>query len=150
VQGKGWRIFWRTQDAKQTAPERATPVLIAEAQRGELINDDAIPAVRLIGVRAKLFRDGVHSANMTAGQIEANRKERRVVGTGGVTIRSLTNPPDTVIIADTLTWDTSADQIIAEGNATVRKPARRGALPFLAENVQRVRFDTRLEKFRIE
>jgi hypothetical protein len=148
VRGKGWRIFWRANDQNPNA--KPLPVLIADAEQGELINEDEVPSMRLKEVKAKLFREGAHAANVEAAQIDADRQNRKVVGTGGVVLRSLVNPPNTVVRAETLTWDTKTDQFIAEGDASVSRPAYRGAPAMRAEHMARIFFSSKLDAFRVE
>jgi hypothetical protein len=148
VSGKGWHIPWRMRDPKHpNGPP--IPVLIADAKSGVLTNDEENPTVLLRDVRARLFRNGKHTADIAAPEVTADQKERLVIGRGGVTFVSLTNPPDTVVTADKITWDTRQSKVFAEGNARVTRRHKDGQTDTTIGN--RITFDAGLKgNFEIE
>ena len=148
VSGKGWHIPWRMRDPKNpNGPP--IPVLIADARSGVLTNDEENPTVLLRDVRARLYRNGKHTADIAAPEVTANQKERRIVGRGGVTFVSITNPPDTVVTADQITWDTKQSKVVAEGHARVTRRHKDGQTDTTTGS--RITFDAGLKgNFEIE
>lgn len=143
VAGTDWHIPWRVPDPKN--PNGPTvPVFIADARQGTIENEDNETTVLLKEVQARLYRDGVHTANIVAPQMTANESERVVVGSGGCTITSLTDPPDTIIKADTITWDTHTSKIVAEGEPTITSRLKNGT-PVTNAGAQRIIVDTSLK-----
>ncbi len=148
VVGAGWHIPWRVRDPKHPNGP-GLPVLIADAETGEILNSDANPTVQLGNARVKLFRNGLPTADVDAPQLTANQHDRIVIGTGGVRVNSLADPPDTVVTADKITWDTRTNVIVAVGNArVVRTPKAGGAA--LSQSGGRITFDTALKEFVVE
>jgi hypothetical protein len=117
ITGSGWHIQWRERNPKR--PEKPLRVLEAVAQTGELADQDDTNTMRLREVRARLYRNGQAAADIQAPQLTANQRDRILVGTGGVTLTSLADPPDTVVTADKITWDTHTGKIAGVGNAHV-------------------------------
>lgn len=124
VTGKGWHLPWYTRDPNN--PERQIPVFQADAQTGALTgNTDNITA-QLHKVNVVLYRDGKPAATAQAPRLTANRRDKIIVGTGGVRIVSLTDPPDTVITADKIRWDTRTSHIVATGSAHAKGKMKNG------------------------
>ncbi len=121
IRGKGWHIRWTTRDPKNST--RALPLLDAEAEQGEMYYDDNVPTMRLKTVRAKLFRDGVHIANLRAGNLEASNEVHIVTGSQGVSLTSLEPTRKIMITADHMEWNIDNNNIVAEGNAKVERLA---------------------------
>lgn len=95
-----------------------------------MLEKNETPTLVLNRVRATLFREGVRSAAIQATRITANQRERILVGTGGVTVTSLTTPPDAIVTADKVTWNSRDNRITAVGHAhLIRRPAG-GGMPF--------------------
>lgn len=145
ISGSNWHIPWTVRDAKG----RAIPALIADARQGEMNNLDASYSMRLHGVRAKLYQEGVHAADIVATQVDANSEDHLIVGTGGVRVTSLTNPPDTVVTADNITWDPRTFKMVAVGHAQVTQRPQNGGTP-ITETGGRITFDTKFKKIKIE
>ena len=99
IDGKVWHITWNSRNTAKTGA-KSLPVLTADAQTGEFTSDTDPPAIGLNTVQAQIYQDGRHIANLTAARIDANRGDETIHGSGGVTIYSLVNPPDTTITAD--------------------------------------------------
>ena len=144
--GKGWHIPWYTRDPKNPNGP-LIPVLIADAKRGEIVNT-ANATLLLRDVHAKMFHNGIQSADIQAPQVTANQGEGMFVGTGGVTVRSLTDPPDTVITGDRITWKMKTRQLVAEGHAHITNRSAGGKVSTLDGN--RITFDTALKTSSIE
>lgn len=117
ITGSGWHIRWRERNPKH--PEKPLRVLEAVAQTGELADQDDTNTMRLHDVHAQLYRNGQAAAIIQAPQLAANQRDRILIGTGGVTLTSLTDPPDTVVTADKITWNTHTGKIAGVGNAHV-------------------------------
>lgn len=145
ISGTNWHIPWTIRDAKG----KAIPALIADARQGEMNNLDESYTMRLRGVRAKLFQAGVHAADIVAAQVDANSDDHLIVGTGGVRVTSLTNPPDTVITADKLTWDPRSYKMVAVGHARITQRPRNGGVP-ITQTGGRITFDTKFQKIEVE
>lgn len=122
VKGSGWYLPWYARDPKHpNGPP--IPVLIANADTGEITNHNDNPVIVLHRVHAKLYQKGQHAANVVAAQVTANQQDQVIVGKGGCTVTSLLNPADTVLTADTITWDSDNTKFIAQGHArVVRRP----------------------------
>ncbi|MCS6775520.1 MAG: hypothetical protein RMJ43_05950 [Chloroherpetonaceae bacterium] len=146
VTGKGWYVPWKVRDPKD--PTRSVPVMIANAETGAMKNDDGNVRVQLRKVRAQLFREGKPAAYVEAQEVSANRRDRVVIGKGNVIVHSLSDPPDTVVRADRMRWDTRSGTIVASGNAQVTRRLANGQRATSFSN--RVLFDTRLKDFVIE
>lgn len=145
VSGTNWHIPWTIRDAKG----RTVPALIADARQGEMNNLDDGYSMRLNGVKAKLFRDGVHTADIVAAQVDANSDDHMIIGTGGVRVTSLTSPPDTVVTADKITWDLNSSKMVAVGHALVTQRPRNGGIP-ITQTGGRITFDTKFQKFAVD
>ncbi len=145
ITGTNWHIPWSIRDAKG----RAVPALIADAREGEMNNLDDSYTMRLRGVQAKLFQEGVHAADIQAVQVDANSDDHLIIGTGGVRVTSLTNPPDTVVTADKITWDPRSSKMVAVGHAKVMQRPRDGGLP-ITQTGGRITFDTKFQKIEVE
>ncbi len=147
ITGAGWHIPWSVRDPKN--PKGKTlKVLIADAEQGALKNDDGNVRIVLENARVKLFRDGKPTASIDAKILSANRDDNKVIGTGGIVVNSLQNPPDTIIKAEKMVWDTEGTKIIAVGNAQVKHRLKNGTLT--TSSGGRVTFDTRTEEIEIE
>lgn len=147
IKGTGWRMRWNTRDPHNINGP-TLPVLDAVAQAGHMTDrDDNVYAV-LDDVRAQLFREGKPAADITAPRITANRRDRIMIGIGGVRVNSLTDPPDTVITADKITWDTRTGKIVAVGNAQVTQNQENGIVN--THRGGRITFDTTLRSFDVE
>ena len=132
VNGRGWYLPWYTRDPKRpNGPP--IPVLIAEAETGEITKHNDNPEIVMRRVHARLFQKGLHTANVDAAKIRSNQEEQVIYGSGGCTIKSLLNPADTVLTADRITWDTGNTRFIAEGHAHVVRKPQDGGLPISQE-----------------
>jgi hypothetical protein len=147
VVGKRWHLPWTVRNPKDPNG-KPIRVMIADATVGAMKNDDGNIRVQLHDVKAQLFRDGKSAAYVEAKRISANRKESTVVGTGNVIIHSLSDPPDTVIKADKMRWNTKTSIIVAVGNAYLTRRLPDGKLA--TSRSDRVTFDTKLKDFIIE
>lgn len=145
ITGTNWHIPWMIRDANG----RAAPALIADARQGEMNNLDDSYTMRLHGVQAKLFQAGVHAADIVAAQVDANSDDHLIIGTGGVRVTSLTNPPDTVVTADKITWDPHSAKMVAVGHAKVTQRPRTGGIP-ITQTGGRITFDTKFQKVEVE
>lgn len=147
VHGLGWRIRWRERDPKDPQ-NRTIPTLDADSERGRMINKGKEEVAILEDVHARLYREGKLAARITAPTITTRRGEKAVVGTGGVTLTSITDPPDTVVTADSISWNTDTSKIVATGNAFLTR--HRKDSPPDTTNGNRIVFDTRLKDFLVE
>lgn len=145
ITGTNWHIPWMIRDANG----RALPALIADAHEGEMNNLDDSYTMRLHGVQAQLFQAGVHAADIVAAQVDANSDDHLIIGTGGVRVTSLTNPPDTVVTADKITWDPRSSKMVAVGHAKVTQRPRAGGVP-ITQTGGRITFDTKFQKIDVE
>ena len=145
ISGTNWHIPWMVRNAKG----RAFPALVADARMGEMNNLDDSYTMRLHGVRAKLYQEGVHAADIVAAQVDANSDDHLIIGTGGVRVTSLTNPPDTVVTADKITWDPRSSKMVAVGHAHVEQRPRNGGVPII-QSGGRITFDTKFQKVEVE
>ena len=148
IDGKGWHIAWRSRNLAKPGA-KALPVLVADAETGEFTSDTDPPAMGLSTVRAQIFQDGAHVANIVAARIDADRDEETIYGGGGVTIHSLTNPPDTTITADAMQWDKGSSRLIATGNAKLTRPAR-GKQPAFSQSGNRIIYDMKQGNFDVQ
>ncbi|HLJ54637.1 MAG TPA: hypothetical protein VKT77_06315 [Chthonomonadaceae bacterium] len=129
IDGSGWYLPWYVRDPKN--PEGPpVPVLLADAQTGEILKRVGGPEVVLHGVNAKLFQKGVHAANVVAATVRADQQADKVYATGGCRVTSLVNPKDTVLTSDRMTWDIAASRIVAQGHAHVERRPKDAGLPF--------------------
>ena len=144
LRGTKWHIPWSIRDAKG----KLVPALIADARQGEMSNLDDSYSMRLHGVKAKLFQEGVHAADIVAAQVDANSEDKMIVGTGGVRVMSLTNPPDTVVTAEKITWDPQSFKLVAVGHAKVTQRPPKG-IP-ITQSGGRITFDTKFQKIKVE
>jgi hypothetical protein len=111
VEGSGWYLPWYKRDPKH--PDGPPiPVLIANAATGEITNHNSNPEIVMHHVQAV--------------RITANQEDQVIVGKGGCTVTSLLNPADTVLTADTITWDSGNTKFVAEGHAHVVRRPRNG------------------------
>jgi hypothetical protein len=147
VTGTKWHLPWSVRNPKDPNG-KPVRVMLADAELGAMKNDDGNMRVHLQQVKARLFRDGKPAAYVEARQISANRKERIIVGTGNVIVHSLSDPPDTVIKADKMRWDTRTSIIVAIGNAFLTRRLPDGKLA--TSRSDQVTFDTKLKDFIIE
>jgi hypothetical protein len=131
VRGYGWHIRWTSRDPKR--PNRALPMLIADAKQGLMYARDDAPSMKMIGVRAQLFREGVHTANLEAGTLEANRQEKVLHGANGVKLVSLDPARALTVTADAMRWEMKTNRIEAEGHARIVRAAQQGQLAGTAE-----------------
>ncbi len=116
ITGTNWHIPWRTADPKHPHAKPVT-VLIADAKSGTMTSKANNLVLRLGGVRAQLFSERRHVADLQAARVETDRRSRIVVATRDVRLVSLTNPPDAVLTSDRMTWDTHTKILVATGNA---------------------------------
>ncbi len=147
ITGAGWHIPWSVRDPKHPNG-KPIKVLIADAEQGALKNDDGNIRMGLENARVKLFQDGAPTANINAKILSANRDDNVVIGTGGVVVNSLQKPPNTVITAEKMVWDTATTKVIAVGNAQVKHRLKNGTLA--TSSGGRVTLDIRTEEIEIE
>ncbi len=145
ITGTNWHIPWTVRNAEG----KAIPALIADAREGRMQSFEDSYTMQLRGVRAKLFQEGVHSADIEAAQVDANSDDHLIVGTGGVRVVSLTNPPDTVITADKITWDPHSHKMVAVGHAQATQRPHDGGVP-ITQTGGRITFDMQLKKIEVE
>lgn len=120
VRGNGWHIRWTTRDPNNA--KRVIPLLEADAENGSIFYDeDDVPTMHLTGVKAKLFRNADHVANLQAGKLEANREAHTVLASEGVRLVSLRQGREVAVTADHMQWNTDDSTITAEGNAKVER-----------------------------
>jgi hypothetical protein len=143
--GKKWHIPWYTRDPKNPSG-RMIPVLIADAEEGEIVNTSSATLL-LSEVHAQMFHNGDKSATIDAPHVTTNQSDWIFVGTGGVTVRSLTDPPDTVIYGDKVTWNMKTKILVAEGHARITQTAN-GKVNTVFTN--RITFDTALKELKGE
>ncbi len=147
ITGKGWKIRWRKRDPNHPAGS-PIPVLYAESNTGSMADEDDNVVIQLNDVHARLFQDGRQSAIIYADQMDADQHDKVIIGTGRVKVKSITSPPDTVVTADKITWDTDSHKIVAEGNARVVRHPKIGAA-FTHEGGT-ITFDLGLKEFEIK
>lgn len=145
ISGLGWRIHWFNRST--TGNRALQPVIIADSSHGS-INDPANPTIILYDVAAKIFREGAQTGTIHAPVIAANQRDKILTATGGVTLTSATEPPDTVITGDAMTWDTSKNKLVVTGNAraVVTRPDEKPD----TTTGDRLVFDTKLKELRNE
>ena len=148
IDGKIWHIQWKSRD-KTKIGANSLPVLTADAETGEFTTDTDPPAIGLNTVQAQIFQGGRHVANVTAARIDANRSDETIYGSGGVTIYSLVNPPDTTITADSMQWETDGSRLIAEGGAKLTRPAR-GKQQAFSQSGNRIIYDMKQGNFDVQ
>jgi len=145
--GTNWHIPWKAPDPKHPNGPLIT-VMIADAETGNLSVQDSNIHLRLDGVHAQLFRNARLAAKVQASEVNTDKHSRIIVGTGGVKVVSITDPPDTVITADRMTWDTRSSKVIAEGNAHAIQYRSQGTLPNETFG-DRILFDTETGKLSV-
>ncbi len=139
LNGRGWYLPWYKRDPKHpNGPPM--PVLLAEAETGEIVKRSDNPAVVMHHVHAKLFQKGVHAANIVANKVRADEQAEKVFAIGNCKVTSLLNPSDTVLTADRITWDTANSRLVAEGHAHVERKPRNGGVP-MSQDGGRIVFD---------
>ena len=66
-------------------------------------------------VNAEMYSMGKHTLNVVASHMTLNQKDNSLIGTGGCTVTSLQNPPNTVLTADRIEWKTDGRILRATG-----------------------------------
>ncbi len=127
---------------------KSAPILEAHAEQGEMTNENNTPAMRLTKVRAKIFQQGRHTANLVAGQMVSNRKDRVLVGTEGVQLTSLQNPAATTLTAENMRWDMRSSKALAFGSAKIVKRAT-GKSPEGTVEAPKIWFDTKTGEYEV-
>jgi len=147
ITGQEWHILWSTRNPTQPNG-KPLPVVDAHARTGELMDRAEGDTILLHDVHARLYRNGKPAAIIDAPQVTANQRDRILVGTGGVTLISLADPPDTTVKANKITWNTRTDEIVGVGNTHIVRRLRDGT-PF--EQIGgRVTYDSKAKDFNIE
>ena len=150
VNGSKWHIVWRSHDEKNGT--KPLPVLIADAQTGNVTDETETPTLELNDVQCKVFQSGRHAADIHAAHIEANQREKIVNGSGGVIVtahgRTAGDTSVTMITADKMKWDTNTNQVIAFGNASIVRRSRPGQ-PALSQNGGRIVYDMKQDTFEV-
>ncbi len=132
VNGRGWHLPWYRRDPMHpNGPP--IPVLIAEAQTGEMTRRNGNPEIVMRNVQARLYQKGIYAADVHAAKIRANQQDSKVYASGGCRVNSILNPADTVLTADRITWETQNTRFVAEGNARVERRPRNGDVPITQE-----------------
>jgi hypothetical protein len=143
ISGAVWRIRWYNRATNK----RLLIVASADSARGE-ITDPNDPTLTLHDVTGTVYREGVKTATIRAPSVAADQTHKILHAVGGVRLTSVTDPPDTVITGDTMTWDTTKDKLVVLGNAhaVMQKPGQ------LADTTSgdRLVFDTKLKILRNE
>ena len=132
VNGRGWYLPWYKRDPKRMDGP-LIPVLLAEAETGEITRHTDNPEIVMHHVQAKLFQKGIHAANIRAGTVRADQQAEKVFATGGCRVVSLVNPADTVLTADKITWESANSRFVAEGHARVARRPRNGGAAITQE-----------------
>ena len=136
VTWKGGYFPWYTYDKDGNS----TPVMTAKAKNGELLTKTGLNKKRkpesylllkMNQVTASLYSKGKRSVDIQAKQMTANQHEDYVIGTGGCTLHSLQEPPNTTLTADTFRWKTTGHTLIAEGHTHLEKLASPGQQKFI-------------------
>ncbi len=148
ITGKGWSIKWRERNPENPSGP-AMPVLYADSKTGIMEDRNDNVVLQLNTVHARLYQNGTYSATVIADQVDANQHNKIVIGTGHVKVNSVTNPPDTQITADMITWDTNSRKIVAEGNTRVVRQPKNGSPAFTHEGGI-ISFDPGLQEFEIK
>jgi hypothetical protein len=144
VTGEGWHIHWETPDPAH--PGSVLTLMDADARRGEMADSDEDDTVLLYDVRAKLYRNGKYVANIVAPTATASQHRKTVDGSGGVTLVSVSDPPNTVVTADTMNWNINTDKIVATGHAHITRSAKGNEKPF-TQTGDKVIYDTKRKDF---
>ncbi len=99
----------------------------------------------LTTVWAKLFQNGAATAILTAPRAVGGsaKKSTVITGTGGVTMKSLTQP-GTILTADTVIWYATQNKIIAMGHVYYRDGKTGGTM-----RAPRMTGDTRLRSLAV-
>jgi hypothetical protein len=117
VEGDGWHLRWNThKTADLYGP--MVPLLVANARKGSIFYEGGGTEITLLlkGVYARLYEQGRYVADVQADTVIANQQQHTLQGEGHVRVLSRERPPNTLITADRMTWESEADRIIAEGN----------------------------------
>ena len=72
-----------------------------------------------------------------------------MLGLGGCTVHSLTDPPNTVVTADKITWNSRVSEVVATGNAHVTRRPLQGAPtdpPDIVLDADRIAWDIKQNK----
>ena len=145
ISGKGWIIKIKARPQSGNGPLET--VLQANAETG-IIKDTHNLNAELTGVRAQLYQKGVQTATIFAPQASANQNAKTLLATGGVKVTSITDPPDTVVTADRLSWNANTNELIAIGNAHAVMHTPEGKER--STSGDKLYFDTRLKEIRNE
>ncbi len=145
LSGTGWNIKIQSRGQHGSGPLEI--VLQAKADTGE-VRDPHDLTVQLKGVRAQLYHEGLHTATITAPIASANQKQKTLIAEGGVTVTSLTDPPDTVVTSDKLYWNAAHNELVAEGHARAVMRTHEGGIR--STTGDRLYFDTKLKEIRNE
>jgi hypothetical protein len=148
ITGRGWHIPWVTRDPKNPQGP-VIPLMVADARTGAMSDENRNVVIDLGGVHVQLYREGAATGDIEAPRVTADERTRVVIGTGGVTVRSRTDPPDTVIKADKIAWDTRAGRIVAVGHARVHQLAHDGS-PAISQSGGRITFDTTFKNIDVQ
>lgn len=145
ITGRKWLIRWFNRS--QTGNKGLELVLVADAANG-VINDPDNPTVLMHIVKANIYKDGVHTAVITAPTVKANQLQHTLWASGGARVTSITDPPDTVITSDSMTLDTNTNILVATGHATATTitPDKQKS----STSGDRLVFDTKLKEMRNE
>ena len=77
VDGRGWYLPWYKRDPKKRDGP-PIPVLIAEAETGEITKHAGSPEIVMHTVQARLYQKGIHAANVQAGTVRADQQNEKV------------------------------------------------------------------------
>ena len=72
---------------------------------------------------AVLYQAGKPTATFQAATLHADQNAGKVIGVGGVTLRSLTEPGSPAIRADTMTWIHGENRVVGQGNVFIARQA---------------------------
>lgn len=96
-----------------------------------------------------LYRDGKPTIKFQAPVVRAVEETRTLTASGRVKAVSV-DPPGVTVEADRVTWKTSVNRVIAEGNVTLRYQRPGEAAPIAwGGPVARMTIDTELKQFHI-
>ena len=152
VTWKGGYFPWYTYDKDGNA----TPVMTAKAENGELLtktglNNKRKPESYLLlkmnQVTASLYSKGKRSVDIQANAMTVDQRNNLVLGTGGCTLHSLQEPPNTTLTADRIRWKTTGRTIIAEGHAHLVSPGATSESQFTSN---RLEYDMDSEKVKFK
>ncbi len=145
ITGTSWHIRWL--NPSPTGKHELQTVVLADSAHGA-VNDPSNPTITLYQVAAKIFRDGAQTGTVYAPVVTANQRDKVLIATGSVLLKSITNPPDTVVTGDRMRWYTSRSRLVVMGNAraVVLRP---GQKPDTTTGDTLV-FDTKLKELRNE